>query len=460
MNSLKNFKFSKMLFIFFVALIFVVSGCQEKEGVTVQEQVEKTEVSASEMAKNDGLLHPWVESRYDYDYLSEKLEEANQYLTKNTLTLEDLKQIQEIGNIICGEYRDFYTYHFDKRTPGLMDPELFDSEYSMWSILELLIDDFSGEKRVKNTHKIHIITDHIGEQDEYIFVAFTVYRLYNSYGKEKSDPILLQFKKDSNAKYGFYIVNGEYACEAFEDPYLEKGWKLYVYDNYPEYFQEYFAHAMEIKEIDYWLGNIQEPIYELSYSPLQKKKEGGKYDRRAACEHAFEYAYSPCQDYYYWEDSDCANFGSQCLAAGGLPQNKTWRYYPNGYSSGTPAWRGALDLYRYLVSSGYAEQVTTQGIWDTYYNVKGTSSPLRWGDIVFINNNTDDKISLTGDYKKNMIRHTLVLNHVFYDPTDYYKGTPKWAYSAHSYNRRDADLVDIVGKRLVNGHAVGIHITY
>ncbi|MBQ7074685.1 hypothetical protein IJM86_06685 [bacterium] len=59
-----------------------------------------------------------------------------------------------------------------------------------------------------------------------------------------------------------------------------------------------------------------------------------------------------------------------------------------------------------------------------------------------------------------MIRHTLVLNHVFYDPTDYYKGTPKWAYSAHSYNRRDANLVEMIGKKLVNGHAVGIHITY
>ena len=82
--------------------MFAVCGCQEKEGIIIQEQVEKTEVSASEMAKNDGLLHPWVESRYDYDYLSEKLEEANQYLTKNTLTLEDLKQIQEIGNMICG----------------------------------------------------------------------------------------------------------------------------------------------------------------------------------------------------------------------------------------------------------------------------------------------------------------------------------------------------------------------
>ena len=77
MNSLKNFKFSKTLFVFFSILVFAVCGCQEKEGIIIQEQVEKTEVSASEMAKNDGLLHPWVESRYDYDYLSEKLEEAN-----------------------------------------------------------------------------------------------------------------------------------------------------------------------------------------------------------------------------------------------------------------------------------------------------------------------------------------------------------------------------------------------
>lgn len=40
--------------------------------------------------------------------------------------------------------------------------------------------------------------------------------------------------------------------------------------------------------------------------------------------------YNP--DYYFWKDAnntDCANFASQCLAAGGLLQDDTWKYFYN-----------------------------------------------------------------------------------------------------------------------------------
>ena len=46
---------------------------------------------------------------------------------------------------------------------------------------------------------------------------------------------------------------------------------------------------------------------------------------------------------------DCANFVSQCLAAGGLQPNQSWGVYPlNGRMQGNDAWISAPGLLRYL----------------------------------------------------------------------------------------------------------------
>ena len=55
------------------------------------------------------------------------------------------------------------------------------------------------------------------------------------------------------------------------------------------------------------------------------------YDRTAAMTYAHEYAYEPNYNDYPYYDSDCANFVSQCLYAGGVEMNPNWYFYSAGY---------------------------------------------------------------------------------------------------------------------------------
>ena len=50
--------------------------------------------------------------------------------------------------------------------------------------------------------------------------------------------------------------------------------------------------------------------------------------------------------YSYYNNADCANFVSQCLEAGGLPTDSTWKTY-------TTAWVNAKGLANYLINKGY-----------------------------------------------------------------------------------------------------------
>lgn len=54
--------------------------------------------------------------------------------------------------------------------------------------------------------------------------------------------------------------------------------------------------------------------------------------------------------YGYIEGNDCANYVSQCLKAGGLPENTNWKW--NGKTGTTPnatkSWKGSISLYRQL----------------------------------------------------------------------------------------------------------------
>ena len=65
---------------------------------------------------------------------------------------------------------------------------------------------------------------------------------------------------------------------------------------------------------------------------MTRSNQSSKYNRQAAASYAYTYALSYNPDYYFWKDAnntDCANFASQCLAAGGLPQDPTWKYFYN-----------------------------------------------------------------------------------------------------------------------------------
>lgn len=81
------------------------------------------------------------------------------------------------------------------------------------------------------------------------------------------------------------------------------------------------------------------------------------YDPVAAVNYAEKYAHNRNTAYADHTTNDCANFVSQCLAAGGIPTNDTWK--PE-----SSAWIGCGDFYRFLTNGGYgtssAELCTTK----------------------------------------------------------------------------------------------------
>lgn len=78
--------------------------------------------------------------------------------------------------------------------------------------------------------------------------------------------------------------------------------------------------------------------YALRHSGVRSMPGGGKYNR--------DY------DVYSYVGGDCANFVSQVLAAGGLPQDWGWGYY-----GGSPSWTCSQDLVWYLLGSGTGRSV-------------------------------------------------------------------------------------------------------
>jgi uncharacterized protein YraI len=94
------------------------------------------------------------------------------------------------------------------------------------------------------------------------------------------------------------------------------------------------------------------------------------YNRTAAANYAESYAinYNPSYtDYgtYGNNNSDCANFASQCLYAGGMYKSNAWRPSP----SHTESWTGTISQKNYLEQRGWG------GV--------ATSSQMQKGDLVY-----------------------------------------------------------------------------
>jgi hypothetical protein len=113
-----------------------------------------------------------------------------------------------------------------------------------------------------------------------------------------------------------------------------------------------------------------------------------KFDRRAAAAYADAWALDVNPGYWSSPDSDCANFVSQCLAAGGLrptcDDGREWR--ANGTALPTTAW----------VNCGAQKQAfTASGALHTRYVVEVTRTlPPDWaaGDIVYLGNLEHGKV--------------------------------------------------------------------
>ena len=119
---------------------------------------------------------------------------------------------------------------------------------------------------------------------------------------------------------------------------------------------------------------------------LAAGQSGGRervaYDRHAAAAHADKWALGNNPQLWSSPDNDCANFVSQCLAAGGLrPLNDPGReWHANGADFPTVAWVNVDAQQRSLSARDAAH---------TRYIVRTTGTkPSDWaaGDIVYLGN--------------------------------------------------------------------------
>jgi hypothetical protein len=112
------------------------------------------------------------------------------------------------------------------------------------------------------------------------------------------------------------------------------------------------------------------------------------YDRGAAVAYADAWALKVNPEYWSSPDNDCANFVSQCLAAGGLrptyAAGREWR--SNGTEFPTVAWVNCGAQKRALSARGPSHSP---------YIVRATRSvPRRWarGDVVYLGNVVDGRV--------------------------------------------------------------------
>ena len=118
-----------------------------------------------------------------------------------------------------------------------------------------------------------------------------------------------------------------------------------------------------------------------------RSRERVTYDRSAAAAYADQWALGNNPRYWSSPDNDCANFVSQCLAAGGLRPLRVpgGEWYANGTDFPTLAWVNCIAQKRAL-SAGAAASTSTI--------VKSTTTqPRGWaaGDIVYLGNAVEGK---------------------------------------------------------------------
>jgi hypothetical protein len=113
-----------------------------------------------------------------------------------------------------------------------------------------------------------------------------------------------------------------------------------------------------------------------------------RYDRRAAVAYADAWALKSNPAYWSSPDNDCANFVSQCLAAGGLrptfDAGRAW--HANGTDFPTPAW---------VNCGAQMEALSAGGTGHSRYLTRSTREPAsRWatGDIVYLGNLVDGDV--------------------------------------------------------------------
>lgn len=172
----RTIKLMTLTVVSLVAITFFTGCDSEMANEPTLQQVQSETLDAS---RGTGELLAWEKARTDYSYLEDKVEEANQFLTENKLNLDDLKQLHDIGNLVFGEYRSKLARNWETRTAdfidNLMDRELFHEEYVRRDMYCLIDLDYSSIEEADHAPNIRILTDHIGERGDYLFVTVRVY---------------------------------------------------------------------------------------------------------------------------------------------------------------------------------------------------------------------------------------------------------------------------------------------
>ncbi len=151
-----------------------------------------------------------------------------------------------------------------------------------------------------------------------------------------------------------------------------------------------------------------------------RARERLTYDRRAAVAYADEWALSANPGFWASPDNDCANFVSQCLAAGGLrPLYEPGReWHANGPEFPTVAWVNCGAQKRALSARAASH---------TRYIVGTTRTrPARWaaGDIVYLGNVVEGEVEW---------QHVIICAG---------RHGGEWIYDSHTtaYRRRTLDV--------------------
>jgi len=110
------------------------------------------------------------------------------------------------------------------------------------------------------------------------------------------------------------------------------------------------------------------------------------YDRIAARDYAYKYwsSYNPAYTNYRYDGGDCANFVSQCIHAGGIPTDSTWK-------ADSVSWIRASAVPTYMMNKGCATKTS-------YTNATAGSfayTTAGQGHIVLVTINDGAKIAYT-----------------------------------------------------------------
>jgi hypothetical protein len=146
------------------------------------------------------------------------------------------------------------------------------------------------------------------------------------------------------------------------------------------------------------------------------------YTSSSAISYAKKYALSPNTASFPKYDSDCANFASQCLNAGGINMTTNWHCkktiftISNYFWDETKAWTRASNLKSWLIDCGYATLSQKYSRQAGFAYPPEYSSKLATGKLVFYDftgNNSIDHVSIltsvTGSgasLQSNICQHT------------------------------------------------------